>query len=191
MPKTSTTARLASSSIRFRLLTRLRADRAFARRTPCGPAEEFTVVPEAPSLVPDDVATRIEEREGTLGDGLAIPFEAGIGFGERIASTVAFVPFAVVDQSCGSEAGMQGGNDLAQPLRERIRAQPVIDLGEVLERVPFEDVRVFKVELLSFVVQLNDGFDGCQSQSSCDQSLFCEMSFESNGAPMFPIAEPR
>ena len=161
-PKTSTTARLASSSIRLRLLTRLRADRAFARRTPCGPTEEFAVVPEAPSLVPDDVATRIEEREGTLGDGLAVAFETGIGFGEGIPCFVALTPFHIMDEGCRSEAGMQGRNDLAEPLRERIGTDAVVDLCQVFERVPFEDVRVFEVELLSFVVQLNDGFDGSQ-----------------------------
>ena len=91
-PKTSTTARLASSSIRLCLLTRLRADRAFARRTPGGPAEEFAVIPEASRLIPDDVATRIEEREGTLGDGLAVAFEAGVGFGEGIPCFVALMP---------------------------------------------------------------------------------------------------
>ena len=126
-PKTSTTAMLASSSIRLRLFTRLFADRTFARRTPGGPAEEFAVVPEASRLIPDDVATRIEERERTLGDGLAVTFEAGIGFGEGIPRLVAFVPFGVVDEGCGSEAGMQGRNDLAQPLRERIGANAVVD----------------------------------------------------------------
>ena len=161
-PKTSTTARLASSSIRLCLLTRLRADRAFARRTPGGPSEEFAVVPEATRLVPDDVATRIEEREGTLGDGLAVPFEAGIGLGEGIPRPVAFVPLDIMDEGCGSEAGMQGGNDLAQPLRERIGPDAVVDLCEVFKGIPFEDVRVFKVELLSLIVQLNDGFDGSQ-----------------------------
>ena len=166
-PKTSTTARLASSSIRLRLLTRLRADRAFARRTPCGPAEEFTVVPEATCLVPDDVATRIEEREGTLGDGLAVAFEAGIGFGERILRLVALVPFDVVDQGNGGEAGMERRNNLPQPLRERIGPDAVVDLCEVFKGVPFEDVRVFKMELLSLILQLNDGFNRSQCLSSC------------------------
>ena len=161
-PKTNTIARLASSSIRFRLLTRLRADRTFARRTPGGPPEEFAVVSEAPCLVPDDVATRIEEREGTLGDGLAVPLEAGIGFGERIFRLVAFVPLDIVYQGDRSKAWMQGRNDLAKPLRERIGTDAVVDLCQVLERVPFEDVRVLKMELLSLIVQLYDGFDGSQ-----------------------------
>ena len=62
-----------------------------------------------------------------------------------------------MDQRGWSEAGMQGGNNLPQPLRERIGADAVVDFGEVFERITFEDFNVFEMEFYCAIIELHDG----------------------------------